>query len=560
MSHTKLLVQWYDSKGNLTELDGIRRINITKGRQSNINTADIYLNNPLVERGYDNLLYAKYVDPVSGVIKFSECDTIKIYLARVDDNTAIDTSTGSSDLVMSAEIQDISPDSSESSSQIKLGCVDKTYVLFNVLWSNTYLTTDTINTAPEIVQNLVRSASSMSGLTNQDGFDSTGDVVLNGPYQVDARLDNEANSDSEYGFIETTRPDSSAFPSITMGKAFKPVWEWLDEISTKEYTNDFDGSDSENDPIVDRTMFYYVDERNRFHWFYPKDEVTTTLSTAITQTETITTIDVADASSLDTVGQIQIGGELFDYTGITSNQLTGVTRQADNTSAEAHSIGDTVYSTLVLTEQDTSTGNTWLGSKLKLSTTDIINSIIFNAGDDMDGSGIVDLWFDPTTESAKLNQVYKDWSDISRELKREELRKGGELGDTTITHTDGDTYAYPANYGDYGAGKDLPHWNPGDSTIVSDATFNTSLRTAVEDRAKARAKQLTASKGHQRWKGPVTLLFRRFRPGKLVKVKSPSTGIRNKYLRIQKVQYNLSKESSRTTLTLEEDEKREGEL
>jgi len=69
-------------------------------------------------------------------------------------------------------------------------------------------------------------------------------------------------------------PDSNNanFHFVGMAKAYKPAYEWLSELSQVEYCNTVDEADDE-DPTatlsVRRAMRYYIDERNRFHWFYP---------------------------------------------------------------------------------------------------------------------------------------------------------------------------------------------------------------------------------------------------------------------------------------------------
>ena len=549
MSKVKILVQWFNNLGELTELKDVERINVTRGESAKINKVDLFLKNPVETRGSDGKLYTRYVDSTSGLLKFSEGDTIKIYVAKMEDNRAISTTIESDDLVMSAEIKEVTPIVGEKESKIRLACVDKSYIMFNQLWSSTYTKDGKINTAPLIIQNVVRWAS----LNNEgkNGFNKEG-VTAPGGWQVDARLD------SEGGKIQTTRPGGSDFPARTIGKSFKPIYEWLDELSTTEFTNDFDGSDDRDSPTVDRTMVYYVDERNRFHWFYPSDSSTTTLNETITATQTVTTLTLTSSTGFDTKGSVQIGGEIFNYTGISSNTLTGVTRSAENSTAEAHASGDTVFSTLVLTQSDNDTGNIWLSSSFTFATFDVVNAVIFNAGDDMNGSGILGLFYDETSSSPQLKMVYKAWTYIARDLKKQELNIASDNNLTSITHTDADEYAFPANYTDYGAISKLPNWNPGDTSITTDDTFNTSLRNKAIDLGKGVAKDLTKGKSSARWKGKITMYFRRFTAGKLIRVNSSFSGIKDKDLRIKTVQYNITKDSARTTLTLEEDERRQG--
>jgi len=102
-----------------------------------------------------------------------------------------------------------------------------------------------------------------------EGFDMTGAEVTPGMYSIDARYDVDG------GFIETTRPGGSAFPATTMSKVWKPVYEWLEDLSSIESTNL--PSDVDSGPIADKKYIYYVDEKNRFHWFYPTNTANRTL-------------------------------------------------------------------------------------------------------------------------------------------------------------------------------------------------------------------------------------------------------------------------------------------
>ncbi|MFI5398423.1 MAG: hypothetical protein ACHQ9S_23055, partial [Candidatus Binatia bacterium] len=65
-----------------------------------------------------------------------------------------------------------------------------------------------------------------------------------------------------------------------------------------------------------------------------------TLATPIGATDTALT--VSNASSLPASGTVQIDSEQITYTGKSGNQLTGLTRGANNTTAAAHSTGAVV--------------------------------------------------------------------------------------------------------------------------------------------------------------------------------------------------------------------------
>jgi hypothetical protein len=68
--------------------------------------------------------------------------------------------------------------------------------------------------------------------------------------------------------------------------------------------------------------------------------VTTTLSSAINSS--VTTIPLTSVTNMPSSGKIKINNEIISYTGISSLNLTGATRAADDTTAASHSSGDTV--------------------------------------------------------------------------------------------------------------------------------------------------------------------------------------------------------------------------
>ena len=68
--------------------------------------------------------------------------------------------------------------------------------------------------------------------------------------------------------------------------------------------------------------------------------VTTTLSAGINSS--VTTIPLTSVTNMPSSGKIKINNEIISYTGISSLNLTGATREADDTTAASHSSGDTV--------------------------------------------------------------------------------------------------------------------------------------------------------------------------------------------------------------------------
>jgi hypothetical protein len=68
--------------------------------------------------------------------------------------------------------------------------------------------------------------------------------------------------------------------------------------------------------------------------------VTTTLSAGINSS--VTTIPLTSVTNMPSSGKIKVNDEIISYTGISSLNLTGATRAADDTTAASHSSGDAV--------------------------------------------------------------------------------------------------------------------------------------------------------------------------------------------------------------------------
>ncbi|MBI2136567.1 hypothetical protein HYU06_05855 [Candidatus Woesearchaeota archaeon] len=493
MSKLITKVQWGGAVNSfaLVDLTDWSNLIITRSTELKSNSAEITLLNPQVIN-LSGTIYRRHVNSANNKLKFAEGDTIKIYVAYVETNREIDTSATSNDLLMSAEIQEVTCNLSQSKAEIRLKCIDKSYVALQKLWAFSYTDNDT--TAPDgtgwrsptLIQNIIRwTAKVDENISGKTYYDKYGNLVSNGNFQIDARLRIAGHGeDNGGGLIDATRPDGSIFPIISLAKVFKPIYEWIDELSTMEYTNDFSIAAESASPPTKRKYIFYIDELNRFNWFYPADETTP---------------------------------------------------------------GETI------TEGDTSTGNILYSANLTYATYDIVNMVIFNAGDDMNGSGILDYFYDRASTAPKLQMVYKAWTDIARQMKADEVREGARLGKTTITRVHDDEYSYPANYTGYN-GTGLPSWDS-TTTIASNTAFNNSFRSATIIKGKARAQALTSNRGSPRWRGTLTIKGKKHAPGDLARVSVLSCGVSSIDLRFKQIQHNITKEDWQTILTVEQDER-----
>lgn len=532
-----------DSTTSFT-IDDIESINIKKDSEAKASYAVINLKNSYDRfiTGY-NQPFTKYNSNVNEII-FREGDTVKVYAAQIDSFRVLDTtSSNSADLILTGEIAEVTVKGENKSCKISLKVVDKTWVILNRLYTQVFISSDNVN-SPEIIQKIARFVT-QEVESDPLSYDDNGNLVSNGKYGVDARLV------SEGGFIEDTRQDGSVFPDFGMAKVAKPAYDWINDLSSIESTNDFSGGDSETSPTQDRNMLFYIDELNRFHWFYPLGVKTNTLNGSITAGDT--TITLTDGSEFPDLGTVFIGTERVDYTGKSGNNLTGCTRGANNTTAQAHSSGDTVRNAISITEGDTTSGYTLLNYNLTKKTFDIVNFVIFNCGQDMEGNGITDYFFDNATRSKTLKDTFKSYNDIAYELLQKEITAGRLTEDNQSTSPF--TFKgnrYKETTGDYNGGSGIvTSWGV---TVTTDNEYNTAFRAQCIYQGTIRAQSLTSQRGSPRWKGTMEFKFSRFTAGTLFEFTSTRAGINKQGLRIKTVQYNFTKSGAFCTLTVEEDE------
>jgi len=255
-------VIWTPASGENEELKDVESINLSRQTETKASTANITLKNNMVKivTGFSQPL-SKYVSD-SNKLRFNEGDSIKIYMASVDVVRDLDTTITSTDLIMSGEVAEVKGKAGEKSSKLTIKIVDKTWVILNRLHVFNYKASLNLN-APKIIQRVIRTVT--TDVSQDDlSYDDDGNHVSNGKYSVDARLDTDG------GYIETARQNTTEFPDTSIAKVYKPAYEFIKELSTLEFTNDFPTED-ENNPPQNRTMIFYIDERNKFHWFYPND-------------------------------------------------------------------------------------------------------------------------------------------------------------------------------------------------------------------------------------------------------------------------------------------------
>lgn len=307
---------WYRLSDLNTPIEITDAVDMNVGRGLDIknNIALITLKNNAEYFKSDGTKKFDYINE-NGEIKFDEQDVIKIYLHYSDDMAEIESSewTQRSTTLPNSDylkgvyyLIEFNVESNIKNNPIKLKCADKCYILFSKLLAKAYIESDGL-TSPEIIQKVIRFSSQNSkGIYLGTGSDSG------------ARYDIQAELVSKGGFIQDTRKDTTekggvnadtSFPTTSMVKVWKPIYEWINELSQIEYLNTPDELTSASDIVYGRPFLCYVDENNSFHWFETDDTVAEGNTISIGTTEGIYGYKL-DKKVFDTVNFIIFrGGE-----------------------------------------------------------------------------------------------------------------------------------------------------------------------------------------------------------------------------------------------------------
>lgn len=287
MSVLTARVSYYPNQGvgNEVILTDWTNLTIKRGLDDKSNTVEVRLKNKLKSKLADGTVIHRYVNnskqlSLDGSTALQQDDIIKVWLRWSD--SASDTITyndSSAHLITIAEIEEWQCNSDSGKSTITLKCVDKTFEVLNKLWVSAY-TYSLGLTCPTMAITVIQSAT--DGIGNVYGYDASGNFVKPGLYGVDARamagtytqqaaLDVAATG-TPPAYVESKRIDNTNYPIIQMTKVWKPVYEWLKEINDVRNTNS--AAELAADTYVqDRNNRFYVDQKNRYHQFYPADTI-----------------------------------------------------------------------------------------------------------------------------------------------------------------------------------------------------------------------------------------------------------------------------------------------
>lgn len=356
MTYLTTSVTRTDANGTEKAITDWTSITIRKGLDQRSNIVDISLKNVLnrIPEG-ETQTFHKWVSD-DGELIWEENDVITVKCAWNDSTVTL----SDSDTLTIADALEFNAKLEVQRSTLTISGADKTFALLNQTIPRAFTLADN-STSGDIIKELIENATE-----NVDG---------DGTFGVTANLQGEATyalqkASSSPG-IQTRRTNNSLFPIVPMAKVYKPIYEWIDDLSTLESTNNFDGrdtslpTDSEDNPVQKRKMRYFVDKDNNFRWFYPDNDIDYTIA----------------------IGSVlEVKDDVKNYS-------------------------------------------------LRKSTFDVVNFVIYNGGIDLYGAGTLNYYFDETTSSKQLLSKYKAYNEVAIILIREEIRAGNLVENTSGSFT-----------------------------------------------------------------------------------------------------------------------------
>jgi hypothetical protein len=563
MAVLQVEIDWYPNGGQdpVISISDYEGISVRVGSTPKSNSCNIKLKNrPEL-----------YTD-ADGNIKFDTEDVFKIYAKQNIDGSALDKSSNSNDLLMVAELKEISVKIENNTTMLTLKCVDRTFTLLNRVWVFPYTADDTSApngtgwTAPEIVQNVIRNTTDNSNKHQNVLFDGDGDKP--GIYEVDARMF-IGGEGTESAISSGTTDGTTAMKLVDSGATFSTdgvvvgdnvynstdrTWAIATAVEetnltlTKDIFVSGEGyavndafiahkrpllgtpdSDTDLFPSADNTNFPFISMAKSFKPVYE-------WITGLSQIQNCNTIDENNAT----------------VTGTTLVVRKAMRYYVDE-KYRFHWFYPDLTPELYFTEGTTTAiGSDTKGHKIKAITGkkavyDIINFVIFRAGEDMNGAQILGYEYSKDT-NVQLKDSYRPFLSIAQRMKENDYTAGNLQRAAT---GDSRYYDYPAAY------PVTPAWDDSQRAVGSDSAYNTNFREIAIKRGKERAKDLIENRGRARWKLGLTIDGENLTPADLIRFNSSSIGIVNLDVRITGITHNIGAGGWTTALTLEEDESEE---
>jgi len=184
------------------------------------------------------------------------------------------------------------------------------------------------------------SASSVSELTETTHYSldtDTGKLTLTA---AGLSLVGTDNIYAEYTYYKSRMLDS--YVVAVLSRAEKEV----DRLTNTTYTDGTVTNPNYPSTIEIQESEGYFDNRIITH-LKPLIDIESTIDGDITSSQTTIDLATGDGSKYPSSGYIVIDSEVISYTGVSTDQLTGVTRGILGTTAAAHTDGATVHSTIL---------------------------------------------------------------------------------------------------------------------------------------------------------------------------------------------------------------------
>jgi len=178
---------------------------------------------------------------------------------------------------------------------------------------------------------------------------------------------------------------------------------------------------------------------------------------------------------------------------------------------------------------------------------ELINMIIFNAGQDLNGNGTLDYYYNRGSKSNQLRMKYQPMIDIStgpNGFFSQEIAAGNLVKSTSGTVPYQGMLYVAATSG-------TTSWGETFSTFDE---YNTLFRNKLKAEGENRAIAITTAFGDLLWSVDFTLRgTSSYTAGDLLTITSPTLGLASELLRVQDVQHNFGEDGWKTVVMLKED-------
>lgn len=186
-------------------------------------------------------------------------------------------------------------------------------------------------------------------------------------------------------------------------------------------------------------------------------------------------------------------------------------------------------------------------ASFKKSQDELVNMVIYNAGQDLRGNG--NLWYEynMTSKSNKLRMKFQPMIDIGRDLFKQEISAGN-----LVEVSDGSFHYQGKQYNRNGTV--IPSW-PNATAVSSDSDYNEAFREAQRVVARKQATSYMNAFAGLKWKGSIELKgSNSYVAGDFLSIQLPTLGIPVQAMRVWDVQQSFGNDGWITTLELREDD------